>query len=42
MEITGGYYYSNVEQLKQEEIKLKEVKDIASTNNEQTKPAEAK
>jgi lambda family phage portal protein len=42
MEITGGDYYSNVEQLKQEEIKLKEVKDIASTNNEQTKPAEAK
>lgn len=29
MEITGGDYYSNIEQLKQEEKKLKEVKDIA-------------
>ena len=28
-EITGGDYYSNVEQLKREEEALKEVKDIA-------------
>lgn len=29
-EITGGDYYSNIEQLKQEEERLKEVKDIAN------------
>lgn len=35
MEITGGDYYSNIEQLKQEEEKLKEVRDIANSTNNQ-------
>ncbi len=34
MEITGGDFYSNIEQLKQEEKRLKEVKDIVSGKNE--------
>lgn len=35
MEITGGDYYMNIEQLKHEEEKLKEVKDIANSTNKQ-------
>lgn len=34
MEMTGGDYYSNIDQLKQEEKRLKEVKDIASGKDE--------
>lgn len=34
MEMAGGDYYSNCDQLKQEEIKLKEVKEIANGNTE--------
>ena len=34
MEITGGDYYSNIEQLKQEEKKMKEVKDIVNGSNQ--------
>lgn len=41
MEITGGDYYSNIEQLKDEEKKLREVKKIASSNTtEQPKQPE--
>ena len=35
MEITGSDYYTNIEQLKHEEEKLKEVKDIANSTNNQ-------
>lgn len=38
MEMTGGDYYSNVEQLKQEETALKEVREIAEQS--ETKSAE--
>lgn len=38
MEMTGSDFYANVEQLKQEESKLKEVKNIASTE-QTTAPA---
>ena len=34
MEMTGGDYYSNIDQLKQEEKRLKEVKDIVIGKNE--------
>lgn len=34
MEMTGGDFYSNCDQLKQEETKLKEVKDIASNTKQ--------
>lgn len=37
MEMTGGDYYSNCDQLKNEEEKLKEVKEIAGRNKEQRK-----
>lgn len=35
MEITGGDYYTNIEQLKHEEEKLKEVKEIANSTEKQ-------
>lgn len=35
MEITGGDYYTNIEQLKHEEEKLKEVKEIANSTAKQ-------
>lgn len=39
MEITGGDFYSNVEQLKQEELRLREVKEIANSSNTTGQPA---
>lgn len=33
MEMTGTDYYANVEQLRQEEERLREVKDIAEKQN---------
>lgn len=36
MEMTGGDFYSNCDQLKQEETKLKEVKEIANSSTKQT------
>ena len=39
MEMTGGDYFSNCDQLKQEEKKLKEVKKIANAGKE--KPGSA-
>lgn len=35
IEITGGDYYTNIEQLKHEEEKLKEVKEIANSTDKQ-------
>ena len=40
MEMAGGDYYSNCEQLKQEEKTLKEVKDIATGSTERPKQEE--
>lgn len=40
MEMTGGDYYSNIDQLKQEEKRLKEVKDIVSGKNERQRSEE--
>ena len=35
MEMTGTDYYANVDQLKQEELKMKEVKEIANSSTGQ-------
>lgn len=36
MEMAGGDFYSNCDQLKQEEEALREVKEIASSTKQQT------